>query len=66
VFKKRYTDALVSEIPFPESLVGKYQKYTQADVDKLRSAGYDGEFMSLEDGVNAYLDVLEKTDGYIK
>ncbi|ADD68615.1 ADP-L-glycero-D-manno-heptose-6-epimerase [Denitrovibrio acetiphilus DSM 12809] len=66
VFKKRYTDALVSEIPFPESLVGKYQKYTQADVDKLRSAGYEGEFMSLEDGVNAYLDVLEKTDGYIK
>lgn len=66
VFRKRYSDAVIKEIPFPESLVGKYQKYTQADVEKLRSAGYEGEFMSLEDGVNAYLDILEKTDGFIK
>lgn len=66
IFKNRYSDAVIKEIPFPDSLKGKYQKYTQADMEKLRSAGYDKEFMSLEDGVNAYLDILEKTDGYIK
>jgi len=66
IFKARYTDAVIKEIPFPESLVGKYQAYTQADMEKLRSGGYEGEFTSLEDGVNAYLDVLEKTNGYIK
>jgi len=66
IFKARYSDAVVSEIPFPEALKGKYQEYTQADIEKLRSGGFEGDFMSLEDGVNAYLDVLEKTDGYIK
>lgn len=66
VFKARYSDAVIKEIPFPESLVGKYQKYTQADIEKLRSAAYEQDFTSLENGVNAYLDVLEKTDGYIK
>jgi len=66
IFKNRYNDAIIEEIPFPESLKGKYQKYTQADIEKLRSGGYEGTFMSLEAGVNAYLDVLEKTDGYIK
>jgi len=66
IFKSRYSDAVIKEISFPESLEGKYQKYTQADVEKLRSAGYEEDFMSLEEGVNAYLDILEKTDGYIK
>lgn len=66
IFKARYSDAVISEIPFPEALKGKYQAYTQADIEKLRSGGYEGEFMTLEEGVNAYLDVLEKSDGYIK
>lgn len=66
VFSDRYKDASVTTIPFPESLKGKYQKYTQADMEKLNSAGFEGGFMTLEEGVNAYLDVLEKTDGYIK
>ena len=66
IFKSRYSDAVIEEVPFPESLVGKYQKYTQADIEKLRSGGFEGEFTSLENGVNAYLDILEKSDGYIK
>jgi ADP-L-glycero-D-manno-heptose 6-epimerase len=65
VFKNRYSDAEITEIPFPESLKGKYQKYTQADLENLRATGFDKEFASLEEGVNAYLDILEKTDGYI-
>jgi len=65
VFSKRYTDAVIKEIPFPEALKGKYQKYTQADLANLRSTGCDVVFKNLEEGVNAYLDVLEKTDGYI-
>ncbi|PLX68352.1 MAG: ADP-glyceromanno-heptose 6-epimerase [Denitrovibrio sp.] len=66
IFRARYSDAVIKEIPFPQSLVGKYQKYTQADIEKLSSAAYEGSFTSLEDGVNAYLDILERTDGYIK
>ncbi|MGE4319753.1 MAG: ADP-glyceromanno-heptose 6-epimerase [Deferribacterales bacterium] len=65
IFRKRYPDAKISEIPFPDSLKGKYQKYTQADLTGLRGTGCDVEFTALEKGVNAYLDILEKTDGYI-
>ncbi|MGE4268369.1 MAG: ADP-glyceromanno-heptose 6-epimerase [Deferribacterales bacterium] len=65
IFSKRYPDAKITEIPFPEALKGKYQKYTQADLTNLRSTGCDVQFTGLEQGVNAYLDILEKTDGYI-
>lgn len=47
-------------IPFPEQLKGCYQSYTQADLTNLRKAGCDIEFTSLEDGVKAYLDWLNR------
>ena len=43
---------------FPPQLVGKYQSFTQADMSKLRGAGLDGEFMSVEQGVAAYVAAL--------
>lgn len=45
----------IEYIPFPESLEGKYQSYTQADPTQLRAVGYDAEFTSLEDGIREYL-----------
>lgn len=67
VFKQKYGDSFESEIiPFPEQLKGKYQKYTQADLSNLKLAGYTKDFYSLEDGVLDYIDILEKTGGYIK
>lgn len=42
-------------IPFPESLEGKYQSYTQADLTQLRGVGYEAGFTSLEDGIQEYL-----------
>ena len=39
----------------PESLKGRYQYFTQADISKLRAAGYDREFTSLEQGVEQYV-----------
>ena len=65
IFSKRYPDAKITEIPFPDALKGKYQKYTQADLTNLRATGCDVQFTALEKGVSAYLDILEKTDGYI-
>ena len=35
----------------PEELRGKYQYYTQADLSRLRAAGYAAPMTSLEDGV---------------
>ncbi|MFT5658329.1 MAG: ADP-L-glycero-D-manno-heptose 6-epimerase [Gammaproteobacteria bacterium] len=48
----------IEYIPFPDSLLGAYQSYTQADLTKLRAAGYDAPFKSVEQGVPEYLKWL--------
>jgi ADP-L-glycero-D-manno-heptose 6-epimerase len=42
-------------IEMPDVLRGKYQYFTQADVSKLRAAGYTAAFTSLEEGVRDYV-----------
>lgn len=42
-------------IDMPEDLRGKYQYFTEADMAKLRQAGYDRPFLELEDGVADYV-----------
>jgi len=42
-------------IDMPETLRPKYQYFTQADMGKLRRAGYTTAFTSLEDGVRDYV-----------
>ena len=51
---------LIEYIPFPPPLVGKYQSYTQADLARLREAGYSGAFMDVEQGVSAYVKELQR------
>jgi ADP-L-glycero-D-manno-heptose 6-epimerase len=41
----------IQYIPFPESLRGKYQSFTQSDISRLRAAGFDRPFTSLEEGI---------------
>ena len=53
----------IEDIPFPEDLLGKYQKFTEAGLDNLRAAGYSENFMSLEEGVKQYYDQLSSSDG---
>jgi len=50
---------LIEYVPFPPQLVGKYQSYTQADLSRLRAAGLPGEFMTVEEGVAAYVKDLQ-------
>jgi ADP-L-glycero-D-manno-heptose 6-epimerase len=51
---------LISYVPFPQKLVGKYQSFTQADMSRLRAAGLTGDFMTVEQGVAAYVAALSK------
>ena len=53
----------LENIPFPEDLLGKYQEFTEAGLNNLRSAGFTEEFMSLEEGVRQYYQQLSDTDG---
>jgi ADP-L-glycero-D-manno-heptose 6-epimerase len=51
---------LIEYIPFPPQLAAKYQSYTEADVSELRAAGYVREFMTVQQGVAAYVEELAK------
>ena len=41
-----------------DALRGKYQSFTQADLSKLRKAGYEAPFASVEEGVAQYVQWL--------
>lgn len=48
----------IEYIPFPESLKGCYQSFTQADISRLRQAGFRKNFKTVQEGVNLYLNAL--------
>ena len=48
----------VAYIPFPDSLAGRYQCHTQADLSALRAAGCTHEFADVSTGVARYVDWL--------
>jgi ADP-L-glycero-D-manno-heptose 6-epimerase len=48
----------IKYIPFPDHLKGRYQSFTQADINKLRAIGYNKEFKTVEEGVKLYLNWL--------
>jgi ADP-L-glycero-D-manno-heptose 6-epimerase len=50
----------IEYIEFPEHLKGSYQSYTEADINSLRQMGFKDDFLSVEDGVKQYLDVLNQ------
>ncbi|MFP1730262.1 ADP-glyceromanno-heptose 6-epimerase [Lonsdalea quercina] len=50
----------VEYIPFPEKLQGRYQSYTQADLTKLRAAGYGKPFHTVAEGVADYMAWLNR------
>jgi len=50
----------IEYVPFPPDLRGKYQAYTQADLTKLRAAGFESATLTVEQGVSAYVRWLLK------
>ena len=56
----------IQYMEMPDSLKPKYQYYTQAEMGKLRAAGYDKEFTSLEDGVKDFVqNYMMQEDPYL-
>ncbi|TDB52557.1 ADP-glyceromanno-heptose 6-epimerase [Photorhabdus luminescens] len=50
----------IEHIDFPEHLKGRYQRFTQADLTKLRAAGYDKPFKTVAEGVTEYMHWLNQ------
>ncbi len=65
VFSAVGKEKKITYVDMPDGLSARYQNYTQADMDKLKAAGYDKPFTSLEDGVRAYVqDFMASGDPY--
>ena len=55
---KHHGKGEVEEIPFPDHLKGRYQAFTQADLTKVRAAGFTQEFKTVAEGVALYMAKL--------
>jgi ADP-L-glycero-D-manno-heptose 6-epimerase len=56
----------VEFIDMPAKLRGQYQSFTQASTDRLRAAGYAGQFTPLEEGIRRYVqNHLVQPDPYL-
>ena len=55
----------IEYVPMPEKLKGKYQYFTQADVSKIKAAGYDAEPTSLEDAIKDYVQNYLAKDEFL-
>jgi ADP-L-glycero-D-manno-heptose 6-epimerase len=60
VFHALNVPVQIDYVEMPESLRGKYQNFTQADMGKLHAAGYTKPFHSLEDAVTDYVETYLK------
>ncbi|WP_374336781.1 ADP-glyceromanno-heptose 6-epimerase [Leeia sp.] len=54
---------ILEYIAFPDALKGKYQSFTEADTVLLREAGYEGEFLTVQEGVQRYVQARLQADG---
>lgn len=55
-FRAMHKDENISYIPTPEDIRDKYQYFTEANMSKLREAGYSDKFYTLEEGVSDYVN----------
>ncbi|HET6996776.1 MAG TPA: ADP-glyceromanno-heptose 6-epimerase [Chitinophagaceae bacterium] len=54
----------IEYIDTPLDIRDKYQYFTEADMNKLRNAGYPGNFHTLEDGVGDYVKNFLESNSY--
>ena len=55
IFKSLDKEPVIEFIDTPLDIRDKYQYFTEADMSKIRDAGYKEEFYSLEEGVDTYV-----------
>jgi len=55
----------IEYVDMPEALCDRYQYFTEARMDRLRGAGYEGQFTALEHGIGDYVrGFLSQADPY--
>lgn len=59
-----HPQAKIDYIDIPLTIRDKYQYFTEATLDKLKAAGYNKPFTSLEDGIADFVKYLSASDPY--
>jgi ADP-L-glycero-D-manno-heptose 6-epimerase len=65
VFSSMDKSPNIEYIEMPDSVRNQYQYFTEADITKLRSAGYKKQITSLEDAVKDYVQNYLKKGAYL-
>ena len=65
VFAAMDKEPNIEYIEMPDSVRNQYQYFTQADITKLRNAGYNKEVTSLEDAIKDYVQNYLQKGGYL-
>jgi len=65
VFAAMDKESDIEYINMPESIRNQYQYFTQADITKLKNAGYSKKISSLEDAITDYVQNYLQKDGYL-
>ena len=52
------SDGILRYVPMPAALAGKYQSCTEADLSRLRAAGYVAPMQAINEGVPRYIERL--------
>lgn len=55
IFNVLHVAKNISYTPYPDNLEAIYQKYTKADIGKLRNAGYNETFTTICEGIKDYV-----------
>jgi len=55
----------IEYIEMPDSIRSQYQYFTEADITKLRKAGYNKQTTSLEDAIKDYVQNYLQKNGYL-
>ena len=64
VFTAQNIDPVISFIDTPEDIRDTYQYFTEADMKKVRDAGYAADFYSLEESVQEYVQAFLTDEEY--
>jgi ADP-L-glycero-D-manno-heptose 6-epimerase len=65
VFAAMGKEPKIEYIEMPDSIRSQYQYFTQADITKLRNAGYEEETTPLEDAIEDYVQKYLDKHGYL-
>ncbi|MGH2574818.1 MAG: ADP-glyceromanno-heptose 6-epimerase, partial [Ignavibacteria bacterium] len=65
IFKAMNIEPQIEYVEMPDNIRNQYQYFSQANISKLRTAGYKNDIMNLEESVKDYIVNYLSKDKYL-